>query len=247
MPSYNVVDPVVGNQTLQYTVRTLRPGPVTDIFLQLLTDQVSDPETIFQAAIDITYKEACQRNNINAKENDDYVRFSMETDALDQHVWVSDTTKVSSCLNDALLKWDNALQSDPDLSFENKILKMNFQYTFYRLPPNPVAVRGPKRNSHPARVKKARMWNPVTLDALFCMPHLFQIPYLEEGHCFTLAFMVSQCRLYLYKNGRLDEIYESVGEEHPQCKLLTNIYCSVKNTRLEPLWAEIKRLFLPCV
>ena len=67
MPSYNVVDPVVGNQTLQYTVRALRPGPVTDIFLQLLTDQVSDPETIFQAAIDITYKEACQRNNINAK------------------------------------------------------------------------------------------------------------------------------------------------------------------------------------
>ena len=124
MPSYNVVDPVVGNQTLQYTVRTLRPGPVTDIFLQLLTDQVSDPETIFQAAIDITYKEACQRNNINPNENDDYVRFSMETDALDQHVWVSDTTKVISCLIDALLKWENALQSDPDLSFENKILKI---------------------------------------------------------------------------------------------------------------------------
>ena len=64
----------------------------------------------------------------------------METDVLDQHVWVSDTTKVSSCLIDALLKWDNALQSDPDLSFENNILKMNFQYTFYRLPPKPVSV-----------------------------------------------------------------------------------------------------------
>ena len=57
------------------------------------------------------------------------------------------------------------------------------------------------------------------------------------------CFMVSQCRLYLYKNGRLDEIYESVGEEHLQCKLRTNIYCSAKNTRLEPLWNEIKNLF----
>ena len=132
----NVQDPVHGLTQIAITIRVLHCNqhgiPIVDIACDMLPGIVSDPEILFGVAIRRTYDEALRQYNLQRNPVTDMVQFTLESEALartQNNYWASDRVLDVNALDDALQKWEEAIQSGGDMDLSDSTIQFRFQYT----------------------------------------------------------------------------------------------------------------------
>ena len=234
----NVQDPVHGLTQIAITIRVLHRNqhgiPIVDIACDMLPGVVSDPEILFGVAIRRTYDEALRQYNLQRNPVTDMVQFTLESEALNHthnNYWASDRVLVVNALDDALQKWEESIQSGGDMDLSDSTIQFRFQYTLNTPNIQPRhRVRGITRIrlgrvDHRVRTGRVdrrvrqrdlskKMWNHICVEDLFFQKYLFMIPIREVGHCFIMAFLVSQCRTYIYHESNLIHIEETQPKQN---------------------------------
>ena len=221
----NLGQPVGGNIAIetQITNELRNPNaPISEIHVTIIPGNVDDPYTLFHQGLADGYSRALAAQHRAPNPQHDSVIVVIHHDGIYANggSWGTPNLVVSSALDEIVERWEAAMQSGEEIDLSIGALEMicTFTLTGPRRDnpdfPEPEVRMGARAVIH--HQFKKRMFHRSVHDQMYTHSHaLRKVPFTDGKWCFPMAFAFSQCRRWIFTEGKIADVIESKALQGP--------------------------------